>query len=536
MTCIKWKISYTDRNGRLEKSGEVHFDAGVFRLETDLPEAVLEKIEMTMPLNVDDDEKIFMNGYQTWTACPEYGVTDRIRGMQAMPKRAVEKFHLDRYGDYHFNEYPFKRGFLHGFSWCTFRKGRFYRFFGSLNERELGYTMFEYDHSTKVLTVRRDCGGLRVAGGRMALFELLITSGTEREVYDRWFAELNIKPRTEKEIAGYSSWYNTFQDINEKSIRDALFGCRSLFEKGDLFQIDDGWEPHIGDWMEPDGKKFPNGMKEMADLIHANGFRAGLWLAPFAAEKDSALFKNHPDWFIKKDGKPWACGSNWSGFYGLDIDIPEVQTYLEGVFHRVFDEWGFDLVKLDFLYAAATFGNERETRAGRMYRAVDLLRKWCGDHLILGCGVPVMPAFGQFEYCRISCDVSLDWNDKRYMQWAHRERVSTKQAVGNILSRRMLNSRAYICDSDVFFLREENLKLDALTKDTLARLDALLDGVWMISDDPSKYSSAQRQQYRDLRRLTAAVDVEYDPDRAIVSYELDGQRQELDVSCLTRKD
>ena len=52
MTCIKWKIGYTDRNGRLEKSGEVHFDAGVFRLETDLPEAVLEKIEMTMPLNV----------------------------------------------------------------------------------------------------------------------------------------------------------------------------------------------------------------------------------------------------------------------------------------------------------------------------------------------------------------------------------------------------------------------------------------------------------------------------------------------------
>ena len=58
----------------------------------------------------------------------------------------------------------------------------------------------------------------------------------------------------------------------------------------------------------------------------------------------------------------------------------------------------------------------------------------------------------------------------------------------------------------------------------------------MISDDPSKYTPAQRQQYRDLRRLTAAVDVEYDPDRAIVTYELDGQRQELDVSCLTRKD
>ena len=535
MTRIKWYYSMTDADGQLTRSGETHFDKGVFRFAQDLPEGILHKVELTIPLVVDNDEMIFMNGYQTWTACPEYSVNDRIKGMQGMPGKAVEKFRLDRYGDYHFNDYPYKKGVLHGFSWCTFRKGKNYRLFGSLNERQLGYTMFRYDHSTGLLTVTRDCEGLHIPGGETMLFELLFAEGAEREVYDRWFLELHIKPREQKEIAGYSSWYNTFQNIDEKSIRDALFGCRSLFDKGDLFQIDDGWEPHIGDWMEPDEKKFPNGMKEMADLIHANGFKAGLWLAPFAAEYDSALFKNHPDWFIKRDGKPWSCGSNWSHFYGLDIDNPEVIDYLEGVFHRVFDEWGFDLVKLDFLYAAATFGTEYETRAGRMYRAVELLRKWCGDHPILGCGVPVMPAFGQFEYCRISCDVSLDWDDKHYMKRAHRERVSTKQAIGNILSRRALNNRAYICDSDVFFLREDNLKLDREIKETLAKMDALLDGVWMISDDPSLYSAAQRQQYRELRRLTAATDVTYDPDTHIISYVLDNLRQELDLTPLVTK-
>ncbi len=90
-----------------------------------------------------------------------------------------------------------------------------------------------------------------------------------------------------------------------------------------------------------------------------------------------------------------------------------------------------------------------------------LLRSWCGDKLILGCGVPVMPAFGIVDYCRVGCDVGLDWDDVWYMRLFHRERVSTKQSIGNTIFRRQLNRRAYGSDPDVFFLREENCKLTA---------------------------------------------------------------------------
>ena len=92
---------------------------------------------------------------------------------------------------------------------------------------------------------------------------------------------------------------------------------------------------------------------------------------------------------------------------------------------------------------------------------MELLRSWCGQKTILGCGVPVMPAFGLVDYCRVSCDVSLDWNDVWYMRLFHRERVSTKQAINNTVFRRQLNGRAYGSDPDVFFLREENCKLTA---------------------------------------------------------------------------
>ena len=104
-----------------------------------------------------------------------------------------------------------------------------------------------------------------------------------------------------------------------------------------------------------------------------------------------------------------------------------------------------------------------------------------------------MPAFGLVEYCRVSCDVGLDWDDVWYMRLFHRERVSTKQALNNTVFRRQLNGRAYGSDPDVFFLREENCKLTAEQKRTLATVNALLGNVFLTSDMPSRYTEAQRQ-------------------------------------------
>ena len=169
-----------------------------------------------------------------------------------------------------------------------------------------------------------------------------------------------------------------------------------------------------------------------------------------------------------------------------------------------------------------------------MIRAMKWLREMCGDHAIIGCGVPVMPAFGLVDYCRISCDVTLDWNDKLYMQIVHRERPSTKQAVGNIISRRQLNGRAYLSDPDVFFLREENCRLTEEEKTELAKLDALLGGAWLTSDDPGSYTADMRRNYWLIRRYTEAQNVQYDPVRRRVNYELDGYPAHLDLKALLK--
>ena len=516
--------------GKAEASASVAPDCGVLHLTLPLPEGRLKYVSADVPWSMDEDEKLFMNGYQTWTHCPELGKWDIQRGLKRVPRFLLKKYAFDRYGDYHFTNYPEQKGESHGFSYCYFRKGDTYRLIGSLEEKP-GYTIFYYNSQTARLHLERDCAGVRHGGGDYPAFDLFFAQGTEQQVFDAWFAAMGCQPRTREKLFGYSSWYNRYQAIDAQAIREDLAGCREGMPKGSLFQIDDGWEPKIGDWSRTDEKKFPEGLGPLVEEIHSLGYLAGLWLAPFVCETDSEIYRQHPDWLLRVDGEPWRCGCNWSGFYSLDIDHPEVLAYLEETFHRVLEEWGFDLVKLDFLYGAAPFGNARESRAAKMERAMGLLRQWCGGKRILGCGVPVMPAFGLVDYCRVGCDVSLNWDDAWYMRGFHRERVSTKHSIDNTVFRRQLNGRAYLNDPDVFLLRAENCRLTPQEKEKLATVNALLGGILLTSDIPGTYPAQARAQYEDVKRLFwEAEDVRLETDNGQkLRYRLDGEAKELTI-------
>ena len=500
----------------------------VLRLRLDFPEGSILSAKAELQIGCSSEDRIFMNGFQSWSYCPEYRPDDMIRGIKNLPKPLVRYFGLDRYGDHYFLPYPQKPGLTHGESYCYIRSGEHYRLLASLDEKP-GYTLFFYDTAEGKLTIERDCKGIR-CGGEYPVFDLYYGEGTEDEVFDGWFENLRITPRTETKIAGYTSWYNRYQKISEQTILSDLRGCRELLHQGDLFQIDDGWEPFVGDWLEADARKFPRGMKPLADEIHSCGLKAGLWLAPFVAQKKSKLLQEHPDWRYMHDGKVWYLGSNWGGFYALNLDNPEFLTYLKKVFHRVFNEWGFDLVKLDFLYAAAPFGDERESRAARMMRAMELLRTLCSDKLILGCGVPLRPAFGLVDYCRIGCDAGLDWNDNWIMQKMIRARVSTKHSIGNTVFRRQLSGRAWVNDPDVFILREDNVRLKPEEKRVLALVNSLFGGVLFCSDDMSSYRPEVRTFYKELLANFHAENVRVETEDGFrVSYVVNGEQRQFDI-------
>ena len=523
---IKWRVN--------DRSGSQNFIPGKNILTVPVAKGeVFTRVEAE--ILIPPSPKMFFNGYQSWTHCPEYKASDLIHGLERMPKLLFKILALDHFSDYHFVDYPYKKGHFHGFSYCYFRDGDHYKLISSLDEHP-GYTIFRYDAESCLLKLERDCIGVAAKEEEFHAFDLFYTEGDENEVFDQWFNAMDLHNSPPK-IKGYTSWYNRYQRINEKNILKDLEGAQKICSNGDLFQIDDGWETAVGDWETIDPKKFPNGLRSVVKKIREAGLTAGLWLAPFVCERKSVLFRKHPDWLLRYKKGYWRNGPNWGGSYSLDIDHLEVQTFLREVFDRVFNDWNFDLVKLDFLYAAAPLatgehgdkgeGPYTESRAARMIRAMEFLRECCGNKLILACGVPLMPAFGLVDYCRIGSDMGLNWDDHPFMRRLHRERVSTKQSIDNTVYRRHLNGKAFGNDPDVFFLRNNNVSLSDAEKEYLSFANAFLGSMWLTSDNLYTYDNQKMEKYLLLSDLRNVTDFNIDPDDLSLSYELNKEKHHI---------
>ena len=464
-------------------------------------EIELHSVTARFAFPFEKTDRLFLNGYQSWTDSREHTVHDTLHSIDALPGALLKKYAFDCYGDYNFVAYGKRRGELHGFTYAYVRRGEEFTLFGSLAE-ESGFTVLRFDTANNTLTLEKDCRGHHFTGDYTA-FDLAILRGGEDVVFDRWFALMDIpKPRGGR-IFGYTSWYNRYEDITEQSVAEDLAGFADAERRPDVFQIDDGYERAVGDWLLVDEDKFPSGMAAAAEKIRAAGMKPGLWLAPFAAEKESLLVRDHPDWLLRDEsGEPVVGGSNWSGFYALDVYNENVRAFLRRVFDTVIREWGFSFVKLDFLYAACLRPRRDKTRAQVMYDAMRFLREICGEAWILGCGVPLAPAFGLVDYCRIGCDVSLRWDDVLYMRPMHRERISTRNTVLNTIFRRQLNGRAFMNDPDVFLLREDNIRLTPRQKYILATVNALFGGVLFTSDNIARYTPRAREVCREILALS----------------------------------
>ena len=156
---------------------------------------------------------------------------------------------------------------------------------------------------------------------------------------------------------GWCSWYYFYQDISEKFIHDniALLVKMSDEIPMGLCQIDDGFQKQVGDWFEFD-PAFPNGLRPLAEEIKSSGMTPGLWLAPFILHPKAQLVEEHPDWLLRDHkNHPVTAGFGWNNLvtYALDLTHPDALAYACEVVHTAVEKWGFEYLKLDFLYAAA---------------------------------------------------------------------------------------------------------------------------------------------------------------------------------------
>lgn len=473
----------------------------------------------------EKNEKFFVTGYQSWTTSGEMSAEDIYRG--TTPLAGVTKYTKDMAitsGDYAFTRYEPRPGFFHSFTYTYLRRGDEFEFFGSLSERN-GYTVFYSDMEKHIFSVEKDVEGLTISEP-YEMFDIVRVVGGYDEVFDKYFAAMSLpaKKRVDR-LTGYTSWYNYFQKIDENIILRDLKGLSRAHDSVNIFQIDDGYEPFVGDWLDYNGRDFPNGMKTIADAVHREGYLAGIWLAPFNVQRGkSRILKEHPDWLIRNpDGKPQLGCVAWGGAYTLDIYNSEVREHLKKVFDTVLNDWGYDMVKLDFLYSQCRTPRDNKTRGTIMCEAMDFLRECVGDKLILGCGVPLGPAFGVVDACRISCDVDLSYGGKFYNSMSiNNELPSAQNAINNSMFRRHLNGRAFLNDPDVFFLRDHNLTFTWEQKLLLAKINNLFGRVLFVSDDAGEYSEAELEVLKETFRESDAkiLDVKCVGARADGNYEI----------------
>ncbi|MEK7246989.1 MAG: glycoside hydrolase family 36 protein, partial [Chloroflexota bacterium] len=277
-----------------------------------------------------------------------------------------------------------------------------------------------FDRDSSSLSAVSWADGIEVAPKAVLASEALYLQPTTRpahalERYGSVMArEMDALPAGEV-TSGWCSWYFYFQDISEAEV---LTNLQFLAENRDALpveyvQIDDGYQSEIGDWLTPN-EKFPNGMKWIADEIHARGYKAGLWLAPFLAGKKSRLFVEHPEWFVQfATGGPAIATMNWGQMcHALDLTHPEVIGWLGATFRTICGEWGYDYVKIDFIYAGAVDGVRHDpnvTRAQAYRRGLEAIRDAVGLRFILACGNPIGPSVGLVVGARFGPDVAPYW-------------------------------------------------------------------------------------------------------------------------------
>ncbi len=457
----------------------------------------VEACEATIDCDIAGADAIFLNGYNSWTDSRERPVHDRMRGLHGVPHRIIDRWALDGSGDYRFIANDYRFGRQHGFGYGYLRYGDEVLLVGSLDE-DSGFTTIREDWFHNQMTLAKECPSHTIqVGDQVELMAFALVEDKLDEAVSRWLALAGIRALPATPLVGYSSWYRHYDQIDETKLEEDLGEVHKLLEGRDLgackgiFQVDDGYAT-VGDWTSPHTDRFAHGMKRLAKRITAKGLVAGLWMAPFVCSVDSALYQNHKDWLLRdEDGNYVRTGDHWNGAFALDTLNPKVREHVRTSLRTATYDWGYKMLKLDFLYGACMVPHGGMNRGQLMADALDLLRSSVAEDVVFDmCGVPLCSALGRTEYCRIGCDVGLDWDDVPWMRLLHRERVSTKRCLANTLGRAHLDGKAFRNDPDVFFLRRD-VRLSHEQRSELINADAALGGMFLTSDGVGEWDQHQ---------------------------------------------
>jgi alpha-galactosidase len=354
----------------------------------------------------------------------------------------------------------------------------------------------KYDRFRRLEAIA-DGDGIKLDPGKELASEWALLSlsldplSAQKNFYRVWGQAMNA--RKGRPLKGWCSWYYYYWNITEQNFNYNLKECEvKLKDQLDLFQLDDGYERWPGEWLDWN-KKFPSRPDQLVDKIHQAGFKAGIWMAPFVISRTAPLARLHPDWILRKEsGRPVFAHLHpqWRGriMYALDCTHPGVKDWLKDTINTVVHKYGFDFLKLDFIYAAALPGKRHDpysTGAMAFRQGLEAIRDAAGhDVTILGCGAPFGPSIGLVDAMRTSQDVDIHW---RYpgmdmlMGWPLTP--SARNCFRNNLARSLMHGALWCNDPDCLVLREVKRGMNIREIQSEVTLFYLLGGYLLVSED-----------------------------------------------------
>lgn len=469
-----------------------------------LSESYLSRIDLDTSIN---DWKILAGAYQSWSLAKLLSPFDKndvpkvpdffipaSRILVSNPEEKREKHELIGDNYIMIKNLKTQRGVLFGF--LTFKD-------------QLSNILFQFNknkRTLKKLIARAQADNIILEPNEELFSELLminfVTPPLENLILYADVIKIINKPIPWDNIpVGYCTWYYYYQRITEA---EAIKNVKFIASHHDeipikYFQIDDGYEKDIGEWEA--NEKFPNGMKSLVDKINNAGFEAGLWVAPFMIGKKSSLYEKHPDWVLRdKKGNPIEAQKHnpaW-GFFNpslaLDCSHPEVQDWLRTEFTKITKDWGFNYIKIDFIYAAcvsSNFYNKKMTRAQVYRKGLEIIRETIGPNvLLLGCGAPLGPSIGLVNAMRVSTDTAPNWNPIINKMGQKLLNIPNIPCIFNAMKNNIrsffMHKKLWINDPDCLMVRFTKTGLKEEEIKTEITCIALLNGYYFLSDDFSQ--------------------------------------------------
>ena len=145
-----------------------------------------------------------------------------------------------------------------------------------------------------------------------------------------------------------NNWEATYFDFDEEKL--VKIATKAKEAGVELFVLDDGWfgkrtgeTAGLGDWWA-NTDRLPNGIKGLSERIEKLGLKFGLWVELEMVNKDTELYRNHPDYMLATPNRHASHGRRQ---YVLDFSRPEVVDYIHDLIYKVLSDSKVSYIKWD---------------------------------------------------------------------------------------------------------------------------------------------------------------------------------------------